>query len=60
MMAQMTYSDWQKQHPMRVMCGGCKATGLKHAWTKDADLKPVEPREPCPSCNGSGWSARSA
>ncbi len=29
--------------------------GLKHAWNKDADLKPVEPYEPCPACHGTGW-----
>lgn len=50
--------QWFEKQPMRVMCGGCKATGLERAWDKNADLKPVEPRRPCKSCGGSGFSAR--
>lgn len=51
----MTYELWNKQFPMRgVMCGGCKATGFKHAWTKEADYKFVEPPERCSACGGSG------
>jgi hypothetical protein len=44
---------WTKQP--RPMCGGCKATGIKHVWNAQADMVPVEPHEPCPACNGSGW-----
>lgn len=44
---------WKRQP--RPMCGGCKATGLKHVWNADAVLVPAEPRTPCPSCKGSGW-----
>lgn len=44
---------WTRQQ--RPMCGGCKATGTRHVWNAQALLVPAEPREPCPSCNGSGW-----
>lgn len=51
----MTHQDWLTQHPMRTMCGGCKATGVKHEWTKEALLAPVKPYAPCPTCHGTGW-----
>ena len=38
-----------------IMCGGCKATGVKLEWRK-GELVPVEPKQPCPTCNGSGWA----
>jgi hypothetical protein len=50
----LNYQTWKERHPWS-MCGGCTATGLEHAWTKDADYKPVEPRRPCLTCKGSGW-----
>jgi len=40
---------------MTIMCGGCKATGIKMVWNSGGALVPAEPREPCPTCNGSGW-----
>ena len=42
----------------QVMCGGCKATGVKLAWNGAAVLLPVEPRQPCPTCNGSGYAPK--
>ena len=56
----MTRDDWLRRFPMRAMCGGCKATGLEHAWTKEADLRPVEPKKLCPACNGVGYLASAA
>ena len=56
----MTHQDWLRQHPNRIMCGNCKATGVKHAWNKDAILKPVEPYQLCPTCSGTGWAVPSA
>lgn len=39
----------------RTMCGGCKATGIAMGWNNAGELVPVEPRRPCPTCNGTGF-----
>lgn len=37
-----------------VMCGACKATGLKHGWNAEYVLSPVRPTRKCEVCNGTG------
>lgn len=54
----MNLETWNARHrPGAVMCGGCKATGLKHVWNSKGDLVPEEPRVACTACNGSGWAS---
>ena len=38
----------------KVLCGACKATGLKHGWNAEYILAPVRPTRKCQVCNGTG------
>lgn len=55
-MAKLTPSSLAARNSRRIMCGGCKATGVALGWNVDGELIPIEPRRPCPTCNGSGFA----